>query len=84
MLLGDLGEQRQRRESHQEPIRRGTGALAEHRREGFPLRDGQPVEVIEHRSAELVEAAVGQLHLRFDADGRRDVPAGDVLREITQ
>ena len=76
LLLGDLGEQRQRGEPHQEPVRRGTGALAEHRRERFPLRDGQPVEVIQHRSAELMQAAVGQLHLRLDADGPRDVPAG--------
>jgi hypothetical protein len=83
-LLGDLGEQRQHGEPHQEPVRPGTGLLAEHRGEGFPLWDRQPVKVIQHRSAELVEAAIGQLHLRLDADGRRDVPAGDMLRQMTQ
>src|SRR5512133_3312955 len=84
LLLGDLGEQRQRRESHQEPVRRGTGAPAEHRRQGLPLGDRQPVEVIQYWPAELVEAAIGQLHLRLDSDGRRDVPTGDLLRQITQ
>ena len=57
----------------------GPAALAEHRRERFPLRGGQPVEVIQHRPAELMEAAVGQLHLRLNTNGPRDVPAGDPL-----
>ena len=47
----------------------GPVAQAEHRRERVPLRGGQPVEVIQHRRAELMQAAVGQLHLRLDADG---------------
>ena len=80
LLLGGVCEQRQRREPHQESVRRGTGALAEHRGEGLPLRDRQPVEVIQYGSAKLVEAAVGQLHLRLDPDGRHDVPTGDLLR----
>ena len=49
-----------------------------------PLRDWQPVEVIQHGRTKLVEAAVGQLHLRLDADGRRDVPAGDSIGQVAQ
>jgi hypothetical protein len=44
----------------------------------------QPVEPIEHRSAQLVEAAVGELHLGLDADCARDAPALDASREILQ
>ena len=84
LLLGDLGEQRQRGEPDQEPVRARAGAQAEHRRERVALRGGQPVEVIEHRRAELMEAAVGQLHLRLDADGRRDAPAGDTVGQVVQ
>ena len=79
LLLGDLGEQCQRGQPDQKPVGRRTGASAEHRRKRVALRDGQPVEVVQHGSAELMEAAVGQLHLRLNADGRRDVPADDLL-----
>jgi hypothetical protein len=40
LLLGDLGEQRQRGQPHQEPAGRGTDAAAEHRRERVVLRSG--------------------------------------------
>ena len=84
LLLGDLGEQRQRREPDQEAVGRGPGAQPEHRRERVALRDGQPVEVIQHRRAELVQAAVGELHLRLDADGLRDVPAVDPIGHVAE
>jgi hypothetical protein len=84
LLLGDLGDQRQRGQPHQEPVRRGAGAAAEHRRQRVALRDGQPAEVVQHRRAELVQAGVGQLHLRFDADGSGDVPAGDPAGQVAQ
>ena len=84
LLLGDLGEQRQRGEPDQEPVGRRAGAQPEHRRERFALRDGQPVEAVEHGRAELMEAAVGELHLRLDADGRRDVPAVDPVGEVAE
>ena len=71
-------------EPDQEPVRRGPGARPEHRRERVALRAGQPIEMIEHRRAELVQPAVGQLHLRLDADGPRDVPAGDAVGQIVQ
>ena len=43
LLLGDLGEQRQRGQPDQEPVGRGASAAAEHRRERVALRGGQPV-----------------------------------------
>ena len=84
LLLGDLGEQRQRGEPHQEPVGWRTGAPAEDCRERVALRHGQPVEVVEHVRAELMEAAVGELHLGLDPDGPRDVPAGDPVGHVAQ
>ena len=79
LLLGDLSEQRQRCEPDQEPVGRRPAAPAEHSCERVALRDGQPLEVIQHRCAELVEAAVRELHLRLDADGVRQMPADDAI-----
>ncbi len=84
LLLGDLGDQRQRGQPHQEPVGRSAGVAAEHGRERVALRDGQPVEVVQHGRAELVEAGIGQLHLRFDADCSRDVPAGDPVGQVAE
>ena len=84
LLLGDLGEQRQRGQPHQEPVGRGAGAAAEHRRERVALRSGQPAEVAQHGRAELVQAGIGQLHLRLHAGGSRDVPAGDPAGQVAQ
>ena len=84
LLLGDLGEQRQRGEPNQESVGRRAGAPTEHGCERVALGGGQAVEVIQHRRAELVDAAVGELHLRLDANGRRDVPARDTLGYVVQ
>src|SRR4249919_3193572 len=40
--------------------------------------------MIEHGRAELVEAAVGELHLRLDADGRGHVPTAETLGQVPQ
>ncbi len=40
LLLGDLGEQRQRGQAHEEPVRRGVCAQSEHRLQRIALRDG--------------------------------------------
>ena len=84
LLVGDRGEQRQRGEPHQEWLRRRTDAQSEHGRERFALRDRQPLEVIEHGRTELVEAAVGELHFRLDAEGRCDVPAFGAIGQVAQ
>ena len=82
LLLGDLGEERERGESDQEPVGCRPRAEAEDRRERVVLREGQPLEMVEHGRAELMEAAVGQLHLRLDPDRSRDTPAGDAIGQI--
>ena len=84
LLLGDLGEQRERGQPDQEPVGRGAGAAAEHRRERVALRGGQPAKVVQHGRAELVQAGIGQLHLRLNASGSRDVPAGDPAGQVAQ
>jgi hypothetical protein len=50
----------------------------------FPLRVGQPIEVIKHRPTKLMKAAVGKLHLRFHTDGTRDVPGGRSVGQVLQ
>ena len=62
----------------------GASVQSEHRREGVTLGTGQPVEVIQHRGAELVEAAVGQLHLGLNARRPCDVPALDTAGQVAQ
>ena len=84
LLLGDLGDQRERGQPDQEPAGHRAGAAAEHRRERVPLRGGQPVQVVQHGRAELVQASVDQLHLRLDADGPCDVPASDLAGQVVQ
>ena len=82
--LRDLGEQRQRREPHQEPFGRRTRTLAKYRRERLPLRDRQPRKMIQHGCAELMQATVSQLHLRLHADSPGDVPAVDLAGQVPQ
>src|SRR5918994_2033110 len=84
LLLGDLGEERERRERDQESVGRRPGASAEDRRERVVLRKGQALEMVEHGRAELMKAAVGELHLRLDTGGSRDAPAGDAVTQIAQ
>ena len=47
-----------------------------------PLRTGQTLKVMEHRSAQLVKAAQRELHLGFDTRGTRDAAARPSLQEI--
>jgi hypothetical protein len=84
LLLGHLGEQRQRGKADQEPAGGSTDGEPEHAGEGVALRDGKPIEVIQHGCAKLMEAAVGEFHLRLDAHGPRDAPAGDAVGEVVQ
>ena len=84
LLLGDVGEQRQRGQSHQESLGRRACTKSEHGLERFPLRGWQPVETIQHAPTELMEAAVRQLHLRFDPDRGDEMPAGDAVDQVGQ
>jgi hypothetical protein len=74
-LLGDLRQEGQRGERDEEAVRGWASLPSEHRCKGAALRTRQSIEVVEHRRTELVQPAVGKLHLRFDPDGARDAPA---------
>jgi hypothetical protein len=84
LLLRDVGKQRQRREPDQELVGRRTDASTEDGRKRIALRRGQLLEVIQHRPAELMEAAVGQLQLRLDAFGPRDAPAVGAVGHVAE
>jgi hypothetical protein len=49
---------------------------------GLTLRPS--VETIQHARANLVEAAVRELHLRLDADRRYEMPPGDPVGHVAQ
>ena len=84
MLLCDLGEQRQRGEANQEGVRRRTFPQSEDCRERVALPLRQPIEVTEHGSAQLMQAAVGQFHLGLDSCGSRELEALDALGEVVE
>jgi hypothetical protein len=84
LLLGDLGEQREGGQPDQEPVGGRADAPAEYRGEGVALGDGQPVEVVQHGRTQLVEAGVGQFHLRLHAHGPGDLPAVDPVGQVVQ
>ena len=57
---------------------------AKHGRERVPLWGGQPVEVIEHRYAQLMETAYGSSISDSTPHRVRDAPAGDSMGQVTQ
>ncbi len=80
-----------RGQSHQESVGCGTSAQPEHGRERVALRDRQLVEVVQQGRAQLMQAAVGQVHFRLHPDGGRDFPptslsplTGDPARQVGQ
>src|SRR4029077_9845933 len=79
-----LCEQRQRRQANEEPIGWRAGVLPEDGRERVALRSRKPLRLSEHPRAELMEAAIGELHLRFDTDSSRDPAALRSIAEIVQ
>ena len=84
LLLGDLGEQRQRGQPDEEAVRRGALRSVRTPSRAHRAAGRAGVESIQHRRAELMEPAVRQLHLRLDADGPRDVPAVDAVGQVVQ
>jgi hypothetical protein len=85
LLFGDLRQQGQCGQPDQKPVRSRARLLAEYGAQGIALRDGQPIDVIEHRCAQLVQPAVGKLHLRFNPDCGADAPTVSATeREIQQ
>ena len=83
LVLRHIGEQGQRGEPDQERVGGRAFAQSEDRLERGALRDGQPLKVIEHRHAELMQAAVGELHLGLNARRLGDAGARR-LRALAQ
>ena len=80
-FLRGLGQQAEHGQADQEPIRRRPRGQAEDRPQRVTLRAGQPVDTIEQRYAQLVQARERQLHLGLDPDGPLD---GQVRRRCDQ
>ena len=80
-FLGDLAEQGEDRQSHQEAVGRGARSQPECRPEGVALRAREPVQPLQVRAAELVQAGVGELHLGLDTGGTADPAAGRMVEE---
>ena len=85
-MVGGRGcQQAEYRQADQEAIRFGTGAQAERDLKRLTLGTRQAAEPIEHRPAQPVQPAEGQLRLRLRA-GRPDHPQTGVQpgREVQQ
>ena len=81
-FLGRLGQQAEHGEADQEPIRRRPRGQAEDRPQRVTLWAGQPLETIEQRYAQLVQAGERQLHLGLDSrpPARRSGPTPTATR----
>ena len=84
LLLGQLAHEREGREPDHEPVRSRAGTEPEHGRQRLALWLWKPFELTQHRGADLVEPAVGELELGLDSDGARDAPAIEPVREVVE
>ena len=84
-LLGRLGQQTQDREGNEEAIRCSAVVQPERRPQRVSLRARQPVELAEHRRAQLMQPGERELHLRLNPRDPGDAtlrgPLGDVLQQ---
>ena len=85
LALGPTGQQTKHGKADQEPVRRWSGAQTEGDAQRGRLGLWKAVEVIEHRSAQLMDRGVGQFHFRLDPVGAGHVKVracfGGVLHE---
>ena len=84
LLLGNLGQQAQRRQRDKEAIRRIVGREAEGSAQGGLLGVRQRVEASEHWPAQLVQTSERQFHLGFDAGDLADSKTSGLLARISQ
>jgi hypothetical protein len=83
-LLCGLGDQAQDREPDQEHVWRTTFGRLEHDPERVALGSREAIDAIEHWCAELVQAGVGKLHLRLDADRPKNPQARSRADQILE
>lgn len=83
--LGGPGEQGQHGQTDQEAVGRVSGRHPEGHTERVALGPGKRLHLGQERCTQLVQARVGQLHVRFDAlgpgDGHLRRPGDRVLQE---
>ncbi len=80
VLVGDLGQQAQRGQPDQEPVRRRARPRPNAVRSACTLGSRQALEAVQHRRAQLVQPGEGELHLRLDTDGARHPAARRAAR----
>ena len=83
-FAGHVGEQAQDRQPDEEAIGWRARHQPERRAQRVPLRPRQPLETIEHRRAQLVQAAEGELHLGVDPGGPGHAPFGCPLQRVLE
>ena len=83
-LLGSLGHEAQRREADQEAIGLLARAQPERGLERVALRQRQPLEAVEQRAAQLMQAGERKLHLRLDAHRANDARTVGTLRCVIE
>jgi hypothetical protein len=83
-VLAHLGHEAEHREADEEGIRRRPTGQAEDDLQRIALWPRQPLEPIEQRGAELLQAGEGQLHLGLDPHRPGDGQVGRRLDEMLQ
>jgi hypothetical protein len=84
LLFGHGRHQIQGGDTHQKSLRRGALAETEHLIQNVPVQRREFCVVPGERSAQLLQAGVGEFHLGLDAPGPADAEAIGVLRDIAQ
>jgi hypothetical protein len=78
VVLGDGGQQAERRERDEEAVGRAPRRHPERDPQGFRLRRGERADPVEHRRAQLMDPGERELHLRLHARDLREPEARDL------
>ncbi len=83
LFIGGLGQKCECGEPDQKTVWCGAGGQSEEGPERIALWGRQAIDAIQQRRTELVQPAVGKLHLGFDGIHGQDAPVGGTLgREV--
>jgi hypothetical protein len=84
LVAPGIGQETQHRQADEEPVGRRTGLQTERRRERLTLGSRQPVEAVEQRTAERMQAGVRQLHLGLDTGCAHSAVSGGTFEQVPQ
>jgi hypothetical protein len=84
LLVSGSRQQVQHGQADEEPFGGGPHALSERDVEGVALGLGQLVQVHQQRSTQLVQAGVGQFHIRFHAGHVQTAQAVGPVEEVLE